>query len=133
MAALGTFSCDRGMLHPFEPRQGVEQDVAKNLSRLRRWIKALRETIWAPRRVEVTVQTDRLLIIRRRRLRRAWCQQCGREVNAVSLQEVGSFARASHRILPGNTEPSAWHTCGGTDGEQLVCLESLFKGDKGAV
>jgi hypothetical protein len=75
----------------------------------------------------MTVQTDRVLIIRERRSRRAWCQQCGREVDAVSFEEAGSLANAAQPVLPGNSESKTWHICTGSDGEQLVCLESLLK------
>lgn len=37
-------------------------------------------------RTEITVETDRVLIIRRSV--RAWCRQCGREVDMLSLGEA---------------------------------------------
>lgn len=79
-------------------------------------------------RTEITVQTDRILIIRRRQFRRVWCQQCGREVEAITVQEAGNLAGGVERLaLPGNPESEAWHVCAGGDGETLICLESLLK------
>jgi hypothetical protein len=75
----------------------------------------------------MTVQTDRVLIIRERRSRRAWCQQCGCEVAVVSFEEAESLAGAAQPVLPGNPESKTWHICTGHNGEQLVCLESLLK------
>lgn len=79
------------------------------------------------RRNEITIETDRVLIIRRRRWRRVWCQQCGRDVDAIGLQEVRSVAGGTLARLPGNAESEAWHVCTGQDGEPVFCLESLLK------
>jgi hypothetical protein len=100
--------------------------VASKLLRFRRWLKALVDSVWAPQRMEITIQTDRLYIIRQRRSRRVWCEQCGCRVNAVSLQQAGSLASAAQPILPGNAESEAWHICTGENGEQLFCLDSLL-------
>ena len=99
--------------------------MASKLLRFRCWLKALVDSVWARQRMEITIQTDQVLVIRRRRWRRVWCQQCGREVNAVSLQEAGSLASVAQPVLPGNAESEAWHVCSGEDGEQLICLDSL--------
>lgn len=105
----------------------VEPKVASNLSRFRRWVKGLAEAFWLRPRMEITVQTESVLIIRRRQSRRVWCQQCGREVDAVGLQEIGSFTGHAQPRLPGDAEWQDWHLCAGRDGEQVVCLESLRK------
>ncbi len=105
----------------------VEPNVAVNLSRFRRWAKAVVEALWRPPRMEITVQTDRVLIIRRRQSRRVWCHQCGREVDAVGLQEAGELTGVPQLALPGNAASGAWHVCAGKDGEPVICLESLLK------
>lgn len=104
----------------------TDANVACNVSRFRRWIKRLGEAICGPQRIEMTVQTDRVLIIRQRGSRRVWCQQCGRELDAVSLLEARSLAGAARPVLPGNAESEAWHVCTSEDGEQFVCLKSLL-------
>ena len=78
-------------------------------------------------RTEITVQTDRILIIRRRRPSRVWCQQCGREVDAIAVQEATSLPGAGQLALPGSAESQTWHVCAGNDGEALICLDSLLK------
>ena len=40
------------------------------------------------RRTEITVETERVLIIRQHRSVRAWCQECGCQVDTVSLEEA---------------------------------------------
>jgi hypothetical protein len=76
--------------------------------------------------MEITVQTDPVLIIRRRS-RRVWCQKSGREVNAIAVQEATSLAGAGQLALPADPESEAWHLCAGNDGQTLICLESLLK------
>ena len=44
----------------------------------------------AHKRTEITVETDRTVIIRRRRSIRAWCPECGREVQIAAPEEVES-------------------------------------------
>ena len=112
------------------PERGA-QNVESNVTRFRHWIKGLADMLWPPQRIEMTVQTDRLLIISRRRSstdqpRRVWCQQCGRSVNALNLQEAGSLASAAQPALPGTAKSETWHVCTGEDGEQLVCVDSLL-------
>jgi hypothetical protein len=77
------------------------------------------------KRTEITVQTDRILILRRRRSRRLWCEKCGREVDVVSFDGWGSLAGSPHPMLATGTLPDRWHICF-NDGEQWVCLESLL-------
>jgi hypothetical protein len=79
------------------------------------------------KRTEVTVETDRVLIIRRRRALRAWCQECGCEVDMVDLREAGALPGMSERGLRDGAEAHRWHVYEGQDGIGLVCLESLLK------
>jgi hypothetical protein len=101
-------------------------NVAINLSRFRRWINGFVEAIGAPQRIEMTVQSERVLIIRRRS-NRVWCRQCGRQVDAVIFEEAGALAGAAQLALPGNGESAPWHLCTDEQGVQLVCLESMLK------
>jgi hypothetical protein len=55
--------------------------MASNLSRFRSWARLLRRERIVDRRTEITteitVETDRVFVIRRRRSIRAWCPECG--------------------------------------------------------
>ena len=97
-----------------------------NVTRFRHWIKGLADVIWPPQKIEMTIQTDRFLIIRQKRLRRIWCRQCGREVDAVRLPELEGLAGGAQPLLPGNARSEAWHISVAEDGEQLVCLHSFL-------
>ena len=79
------------------------------------------------KRTEITVESDRVLIIRRRRALRAWCQECGCEVDMVNSGEAGAPTGMSEQVLRDYAEGRSWHVCVGQDGIGLVCLESLLK------
>jgi hypothetical protein len=73
------------------------------------------------------METDRILIIRRRNVIRGWCQECAGEVEMVSLEEAGAILGAPPMGLRDIREFQAWHFCEGLEGTTLICLESLLK------
>jgi hypothetical protein len=79
------------------------------------------------RRTEITVETDRVFVIRRRRSIRAWCSECGCEVDLVGEGEVEILTGMLGHTLRDRAEARGWHLCEGPDGSRLVCLESLLK------
>jgi hypothetical protein len=81
----------------------------------------------AHRRTEITVETDRVLIIRRRRTLRAWCQECGGEVEMVSLAEEQALTEVSGQEFHESAETHRWHFAEDREETCLVCLESLRK------
>jgi hypothetical protein len=111
----------------------IEPNVASNLSRFRDWAKRLAGAISAPQRMEITIQTDRLVLIRGRRSPRAWCQQCGHEVEMVGLSQAVALAGGGTPVLPDSAQGQAWHISEAQNGSPLICLESVLKsmGDSG--
>jgi hypothetical protein len=98
-----------------------------NLAGFRRWAKRLLGVITAPGRMEITVQTDQVLIFPKRRLSRVWCESCGCDVVAVELKEAGKLAGLSPLALPGSNGGSqGWHISPGAEDEPVVCLRSLL-------
>ena len=81
----------------------------------------------AYRRTEITVETDSILIIRRRRTIRAWCAECGCEVDMVGPEEADALAGLSGQTLNRCAQARSWHLSQGQDGTALICLESLLK------
>ena len=79
------------------------------------------------RQTKITIETDSLLILRGRTALRAWCQQCGGEVEMIPLDGVGVISN-----LPA-LEVEAWiasddlHRSQAPDGKTLICLNSLLK------
>jgi len=80
----------------------------------------------AHNRVEITIETERLLIIRRRRTFRAWCRECGCEVDMVSVGDEAPTGVAGQTLSDG-AEARGWHIAQGPGGTELVCLMSLLK------
>ncbi|MGA9354387.1 MAG: hypothetical protein WBV46_11900 [Terriglobales bacterium] len=78
------------------------------------------------KRTEITIETERVLIIGRRHSTQAWCPECGRNVYVVQAQMLTGGAQP--RLLKGDDAgPQSWHSFEGPDGKALVCLESLLK------
>jgi len=73
--------------------------------------------------MEVTVETDQVLIIRRRRSTRGWCRECAREVEIVSLDDASTIAGINGPMLHDGVA-QRWHFSDSE--EQWVCLESLL-------
>ena len=101
--------------------------MVSNLARFRDWAKRWRGGTTLCKRTEITVESDRILIIRRRRVLRAWCQECGCEVDTVVLGEAEDYSGMSGLTLRVCAQAGGWHFSEGQDGTRLICLESLLK------
>jgi hypothetical protein len=120
--ATSAAGCER-----FQGRPGGTPHVAGNLSRFQRWAKRLVGAKTTQKQTEVTVETDRVLIIRRRLTKRGWCRDCGCEVDMVELSEVQALTNRSQLELRDGSLSKKWHFSEDLDGAPLVCLESLLK------
>ena len=69
----------------------AEPNLGSNVSRFLRWAKRVVAAIVPPRRIAITIETNRVVIIRRRRVTRVWCPECGCEVDMVGLGEAEAF------------------------------------------
>jgi hypothetical protein len=105
----------------------AEPNVASTLSRFRRWAKRLLGPQAEHKKTEITIETDRILIIRRRRSTRAWCPECGGEVDMVGLAEAEAITGTMQPMLQDSAESREWHLAKGQGGTPLICLESLRK------
>jgi len=76
--------------------------------------------------VQITVETDSVLIIRRRSAR-AWCRGCAGYVDWVGIDEAKAFFRTAQPMLQDCAKAEHWHYSQTEDGSQLVCLESLLR------
>jgi len=83
--------------------------------------------VTARKRTEITVETDRILIIRRRRSVRAWCAECGSEVEMVGLEEAEAVTGLRGQALSDCAQARSWHVAESPDGAGLICLESVLK------
>ena len=81
----------------------------------------------AYKRTEVTIETERVVTIRRRRSLRVWCRACGGVVDAIGVEEAGALVGMKQPNLHDHAETVGWHVCEGWNGEMVICLESLMK------
>jgi len=102
----------------------------------RRWAKVSERAVPAYKRTEITMETDRIFIIRRAHSTRGWCSECGREVDMVRVTEAEVLRGkaqlfSTHPMLPGCRDSRGLHWSLASDGSPLVCLESVLQSPHG--
>jgi hypothetical protein len=70
----------------------------------------------------ITIETEQVLIIRRRHAVRAWCQECGAEADFMPADQMGRVVN-----LSSGTRSRPHHVAHSEDGALLVCLDSWLK------
>jgi len=98
----------------------------------RRWAKVSERAVSAYKRTEITMETDRVFIIRNSHSTRGWCRECDREVDMVGVKEAevlrGKAQLSSTQpILPGCGASRGVHWFLASDGSPRVCLESVLQ------
>ena len=88
--------------------------------------KAWGVVITTSKKTQITAETNRVLIVRRMRSSRAWCPECGREVDAVGLEEASALT-ATQAAFREFVETRKWHFSESAEGARLICLDSLMK------
>lgn len=79
------------------------------------------------RRTEITIETQRLLMLSRRKLSVvAWCAACDARVTMITADEAASLAGLSPRTIYRRVEAEKVHFSETADGVLLVCLNSLL-------
>lgn len=82
----------------------------------------------AKRRVEITFERERLLIVGRRSVSMtAWCGGCGARVLMVMPEEVARLHGVTARAVYQMVEASQVHFLETADGILLICCDSLEK------
>lgn len=82
----------------------------------------------AKRITEITVETERFLILHRRtRNVRAWCDQCNSEVGTATPAEAARLAGVSLAAIYDLAAAGAIHSGFTTGGESFICLKSLYE------
>jgi hypothetical protein len=80
------------------------------------------------RRTKITVETERLLVISRRRGQaEGWCEACRAEVRLVGIEEAALVARLAQRAIFRRIEPGRLHFTETPGGALWICLESLLE------
>lgn len=78
------------------------------------------------KRTQITIETNRVLIIRRLRSSRIWCRECDREVHVVGLDEATALNGMTQPAFRECVETGKWHLSNSPEGELLICLDSLM-------
>jgi len=78
------------------------------------------------RRVEITLERERLFFVERREVSITdWCGACGSRVRMVMPDEAARLTGATARTVYRLVETGQLHFCEGPEVGLLVCLESL--------
>jgi hypothetical protein len=79
------------------------------------------------KRTEITVETERILIIRRRyRAIQLACDPCGHQVVMIRPDQAAAVSGRSLRAIFGDIEAGKLHFIEQSDGLLLICLNSLL-------
>jgi hypothetical protein len=79
------------------------------------------------RRIEITVETERLLTIRSaQRSASAWCRECGSRVSTVTVDEAASLIGESQGTIYRRVEDGSAHFIDRQEPMLLICLDSLW-------
>jgi len=68
------------------------------------------------KRIEITIETDRVVIIRRKRSTRAHCQECGCEADMVDMTAAAELTGMTDRMLREHMDAQGWHLWQSPDG-----------------
>jgi hypothetical protein len=74
-------------------------------------------------KIKITLETSRLLLLRRRTVTVIWCAECEKETYFAAENEIND-------VLPEPEATAQAHKIMNADGKVLVCLESLLKQTK---
>jgi hypothetical protein len=77
------------------------------------------------RRMSITIQTERLLVINRSRSLYSLCAACGDEVRMVTIDQAAVLARVTAREIYREVEVGMLHFIETTEGSLLICFNSL--------
>ena len=77
------------------------------------------------RRMRITIQTERLLVMSHGKSLYSLCSTCGDEVRMVTIDQAATLARLSSREIYREVEAGMLHFIETTEGSLLVCFNSL--------
>ena len=78
------------------------------------------------RRIEITVEKHRLVVLSRRNHSvRAWCEACAEQVQMVTPDEAAQLGSVSTRTIYRRIETGRLHFTETDKGFSLICLQSL--------
>ena len=91
------------------------------------------EAMATRKRIAITIETDRVVIIRRNRPTRAQCQECGSEADIVDMTTAAELTGMTDRTLRDLMDAQELQLGQSPDGSLRTCLESLLKSKGGGL
>ena len=79
------------------------------------------------RKMKITVENERLLVVSHRRGTESWCEGCGARVRMLSPAEASALAAVSDRTIFRQIESRQLHFTETSEGAVLICINSLLK------
>jgi len=77
------------------------------------------------KRTEITVEIERLVVVRKRKVRRAFCEFCGKETEMMTTDRAALFAGCSTWAIFGWIQLGWLHFTENDEGILLICRQSL--------
>jgi len=77
--------------------------------------------------MQFRIETDSVLVIRRRHSTRSWCPDCAREVEMIQAQEAVALAAEAQNTIPDSALNADWHLSPTAAGSLQICLDSVLK------
>ncbi len=77
------------------------------------------------RRIEITIETDSVLIASARKTSASWCEGCACEVRMISVDEAAALAQQSARTIYRWVEAQRIHCTETPEGRLFICLNSF--------
>ena len=77
------------------------------------------------RRTQITIETHRVVVLRRRRLIRFWCSECGAEAEFVPVEDLDRLLDGGGGNVSGRLADGTFHFGKAPDGSVVVCVKSL--------
>ena len=77
------------------------------------------------KRIEVTIETERLLIARNRKFATIWCDDCSSLVKMITVDEAAVLAQQTERTIYGWVEAGSLHFSETSEGRLFICLNSI--------
>jgi hypothetical protein len=79
------------------------------------------------RRLKITVEKERFLVLRHEQEVEQWCEECGAMVNMIRPAEAAAVAAVSDRTIFRQIESRRVHFNESQAGAVLICLNSVVK------
>lgn len=77
------------------------------------------------RRIEITIETDSVVIASARKTSLIWCDSCNADVRMISVDEAAALTQQSARTIYKWAEARRIHFTETKGGRLFICLNSL--------